>query len=405
MFTRIPSGDEWARLIRYASWMRVLSPPHASIIPDNIFQQLSLATSGGLVCPRLQRLAWTSSCGWEHIQRFLSPRLVSISFRRLRIHQPVNPGSKFASIIPLLPTAHLEELRIDIISPSIHSVLSETVRQLKTCFKRISVHSTLSDAAWEHLASLPKLGSLRVYDTPSTKISESIPHQLTFPTLERMKIRVDSVRQRWPLLFSLLKSSPLQEIIIETDRETRIHDDVPSQVTFAVLEAELQRTVRTLSFTGFDPAHLSFLPHLQPFRSLKELAYVTRCPWSDLCVFPLRDSAIEWLASTLPHLVSLQLGHICRRNPPNTTIKSLISLSTHCLSLETLYLPCDLTNISEAAKMESGEIDPRLGTRNSCTLRTFGFHWVVMPPQENIEAAGIVASALRHLFPRSQPIG
>ena len=78
----------------------------------------------------------------------------------------------------------------------------------------------------------------------------------------------------------------------------------------------------------------------------------------------------------------------------------MISLSTHCLSLTNLGLPCDFTNISEDAKTESGEPDPRLEIRSPCALRSLTLRWITMPPPEDVEALGIVALALHHLFPR-----
>jgi len=63
-FTRGPSEDEWIRSKRYASWVKVLDPSDTVMIPNNVFQQLSRATSGRPVCPNLQHLTWTSFYGW-----------------------------------------------------------------------------------------------------------------------------------------------------------------------------------------------------------------------------------------------------------------------------------------------------------------------------------------------------
>ena len=164
-----------------------------------------------------------------------------------------------------------------------------------------------------------------------------------------------------------------------------------------MLKAELHRSVNTLVFTRFHPADLTFVSHLGPFSSLAKLEYNTRCQWPQQCFFPLTDSDIEQLASGLPQLVTLCLGHKCRHSHPNTTIKSMLSLSTHCPSLDTLYLPCDLTNIFEDAKMESGESDPRLKTRSSCTLKSLAFEWMISP--KDIEALEIMDSGFYNLFP------
>ena len=406
MFTRIPSGDELARFKRYASWMRVLGPSKAVMISDDVLQQLSLATSGGPVCPQLKRLVWPPSYGCGHIQQFLSPRLVSVIFRKRRWHHLIPSDSTLASIIPFLPTTHLEELRLEFIPPPvapIHSVLSEVVQRLNTCFKRISTRSPLTDPAWEHLASLPRLKSLRVSNTPTAEISELIPCQFTFPALERVKIVAGDRYQRWGLIFSLLESSPLKHVSVSGHRIQG--GDVPSDVTFAMLRAKLQRSVSYLNFTRLDPANFTFLSRLGPFGSLKTLKCNTWCQGPGQCVSPLTDPDIEQLASELPHLAILCLGHECRWSPHNTTIKSMISLSTQCLSLEVLHLPCDLTRTSEDIKTGSRVPDPRQEIRSPCALRVLAFEWVTMPRPEDTEASGVVASVLHHLFPLLPPIG
>jgi len=385
--------------------MKVLGPSDAVTISDDVFRQLFLATSGSPVCPNLQRLTWTSLCGWENMQHFFSPRLVTVLFRQRQRHQPPTVDLPLASTISLLPTAHLEELRLDNASPltpPTKSALSEVVQQLNSCFRHVSTRSSLTDPAWEHLASLPKLESFWVYNTPSTKISSSIPHELTFPALKSMGVVVDDKCQHWLLLFPLFKSSPLRQITVVAGRGIGC-GDVPGQVTLAMLGSGLQRSVNDLTITGFDPAHLAFISHLGPFSYLRTLECITRCRGSGQCESPLTDPDIEKLASALPRLVTLCLGHRCEYSPPHTTIKSMMSLSTHCLSLETLYLPCDLSNIAEDVKMESGEPDPRLEIRSLCPLGSLLFQCTVMPPAEDLEASRIAVSALRHLFPRLEP--
>jgi len=321
--------------------------------------------------------------------------LVSVRFELWR-YQPTT-GPTLASAISLLPTARLEELRLDgDITPfgSIRLALSELVQRFNTCFKQVSTRSSLTDAAWELLASL---------DTPSTEISKSIPHEHTFPGLKRLRVVVNNVRQDWPLLFPLLESSPLEQVTVIGARGIQ-YGDVPSQVAFAILKIGLQRSLGALTFTGFDPSHLTFISHVGPFSSLTILECITLCWGSWQCVCPLTDPDIEQLASALPQLVTLCLGHRCGYTHYHTTIKSMISLSTHCPSLEHLLLPCDLSNISEDAKMESGEPDPRLGIQGHCALKCLLFQCVIMPPLEDIEASRIAASAMRHLFPRLGPI-
>jgi len=319
-------------------------------ISNDVFRQLSSATSGGPVCPQLQHLTWSSAWGWESMQLFLSPYLVSVVFF-WEYGMKLNDLGLIPTI-SLLQTTYLEKLHLDIAPPPtpIHSALSEVIQRLNPCFKRLMTASSLSEAAWEHLASLPKLESIGVSGTPH--ISKSIPHGMPFPALQRLRIKVDDARQRWSLLFSLLQSSPLQKVSVTISRRIQ-GADVPGQVITAMLGAEIRQSIDELTFSGLDPGNLRFISHLGRFGSLKTLKCNTRCRGSGQCDSPLTDSDIEQLASGFPQLEMLCLGHKCKHSHHRTTIKSLISLSTHCPSLDILQLPCNLTDISEDVKMES----------------------------------------------------
>ena len=383
--------------------MTRLDPPDAVVFSDAVFRQLSSATSGGLVCPQLRRLTWTSSYGWEPMKQFLSPHLTSVIFYE---EYKMEPSTDMALLlmISLLPTTHLEDLNLNLYQPPapIHSVLSEVVQRLSPCFKSLATCSSLSEAAWERLGSLPKLEWLRVSDIPRTEILKSIPRRNTFPALQSVEIEMNDAHQPWSYFFSLFESSPLREVTVTPGRTIQ-GVDIPGRVLTAMLEAELQRSVDSLTFSGSDPGDLTFLSYVGRFSSLKTLKCTPRCRWQRQCVSPLADSDIEQLASGLPQLVTVWLGHECKYTHHNTTIKSLISFSTHCPSLDGLCFPCDLTNISNDIKTESGVPDPRLEILSPCKLTFLALIWVVMPPPDDVESLRIVTSALDHLFPCFHP--
>ena len=179
-------------------------------VPGDVFQQLFSATLGGPVCPRLKSLTWTTLHRWDNAQKFFSPHLVSVCFAERGERRPYTDPI-LTSTISLLPTTHLEGLHLLRLpsSPRIQSAVSEVVQRLNTCLRRLSTGPPLSDAAWEHLASLPRLKCLWVSNTPSTKTLRSAPYGITFPALEQAGITVDDPCQHWSFLFSLLRSSPL----------------------------------------------------------------------------------------------------------------------------------------------------------------------------------------------------
>jgi len=213
-----------------------------------------------------------------------------------------------------------------------------------------------------------------------------------------MTLELDGKRQYLPVLFSLLKSSPLQEVTIKESCRIR-QVDVPSEVATAMLKIKLRRNITTLAFTACHPVGSTPISCLGPFSSLEKLEYSTRCLMLGGCVSPLTDLHIEQLASGLPKLVTLHLGCNCSYSRPTTAIRFMISLSTHCPSLENLRLPCDLTNISEDAKAGSGGPDPRLEIQSPCKLRVLAFRWVIMSPPEDPDVLKLVASVFCHLFP------
>ena len=191
VLTRIPSRDGWARFQRYASWVRVLYPSDV-IIPDDALRRLSSATSGGPVCPQLRDLTWVSSYGWENMHQFLSPYLVSVTLREV-VRTGHSTDQALASAISLLPTTYLEVLDLDLDeiphSAPIHSALSGVVQRLSAHFRRLKTQSSLSDAAWIHLASLPNFTELWVFHPPSADISKLISHENAFSALERVGSR------------------------------------------------------------------------------------------------------------------------------------------------------------------------------------------------------------------------
>ena len=269
-----------------------------------------------------------------------------------------NTDPALSSTISLLPATQLEVLNLNIYPPPtpIHSVLSEVVQRLSPCFKSLATRSSLSEAAWEHLVHLPRLERLTVSDIPRTEILKSVPHRNPFPALRSIQIRMNDAHQPWAYFFSLFESSPLREVTVTSGRT--IQDvDVPGQVLTAMLKAELQRDVNSLTFSGSDPANFMFISHIGRFSFLKRLNCTTRCRFPRQCVSPLVNSDIEQLASGLPQLATVWLGHECKYSHHSTTIKSLISFSTHCLLLDNLCFPCSLANISEDIKTESGVTD------------------------------------------------
>jgi len=161
--------------------MRVLGHFGASTISDDVFQQLSFAFPDGPVCPGLQHLTWMSLCGWG-ARATLHPTSTGLS------HFPPTPGApirnhrsntrfrNFSS--PNVTPGSTPPRRCH---PALHLHSLCSLRSRSTAEQLLSTNSTLSDAAWAHLASLLKLESLWVSGTPSRRDLEVDTPQTDLP--------------------------------------------------------------------------------------------------------------------------------------------------------------------------------------------------------------------------------
>lgn len=385
--------------------MRRLRIRDPSGIPDDVFDKLPHAILNGPICPNIRELKWPAGYHWDHVQKFFSPQLVSVSFIR---YAPVGdqpmPGGyplDLAARLKSLPTKNLERFEFGVRLPTNGSAtfrdVSVFVERLGIPFQCLRVSMRLTNPAWGHLASLPHLTTLTVHNTPSGEIQIPGPEGPTFPALRRLAMVVSHDNQRWTALFPLIKS-PLLEVEILTDHPTT---DCSSEAIPAMVGAGLHSRVDSLTFRGFNPGTAEFTPYLGrvPFTSLKTFKLETTCGGARPCVNPATDSNVEQLAGGLPQLESLYLGHQCEFLTQGPTIKSMISLSIHCRSLKRVWLPFTLVDISEDVNVDSGEVDRRLAVQSSCTLMELCWA-VTMPPQQDTEAWTAVKLVFRNLFPR-----
>ena len=91
------------------------------------------------------------------------------------------------------------------------------------------------------------------------------------------------------------------------------------------------------------------------FRELTIFSVWSACSPVQGCAFNLTDGDIEEIATALPRLEKATFGDVCSANSCRTTIKSLVSLSTHCRDLRFLEVTTNLRDDLELAL-----IDPRL---------------------------------------------
>jgi len=113
--------------------------------------------------------------------------------------------------------------------------------------------------------------------------------------------------------------------------------------------------------------NVSFASIIQTFRNLTNLNVPVSCR-DDQCIFKLDDDNVTELATALPRLRSLLLGHPCDNNTCSTTVACLLQISVRCLGLQSLEIHFnttnivdDLKNISEDPRFQELRLRPKCG--------------------------------------------
>ena len=107
-FEHDPSAKDWARLHRYASWMRKLCLDHNVKYATDTLLRLSSNSPGGLLFPKLESLAWNIykvETPLLFSRLFLSPHLQSVTVTVHVYLTAENLVAGLTQMISLLPTS------------------------------------------------------------------------------------------------------------------------------------------------------------------------------------------------------------------------------------------------------------------------------------------------------------
>ena len=311
-----PSTEDWARLQRYASWMRGLHLGSYGKLSDNTLHQLSSNSPGGVLFPRLKWLCWDvheTSITPTFFRLFLSPHLKRVILCSYEFSDiPSGQLAGLVQIISFLPTS-IEDLTISCgrgDEEPLKDVISSFLCRSGSSLRRFHSNLPLSEAAIHHLMQLPHLCSWVIVQGVPRTISPSI-----LPPLEKIHLR-EQVALPWLRLIASQEEGVLQNGSTPTTSHTNIRE-----------------TLRSLICPGNTIIDSTFLSSILKFRNLVTLYVNAHCYGVEGCIFHLTDDGVENLAATLCRLKSLRLGQICGSNSCNTTIASLLSISVHCLDL------------------------------------------------------------------------
>ncbi|KAJ7657185.1 hypothetical protein DFH06DRAFT_1197612 [Mycena polygramma] len=335
---------DWDRFDVYARRIRILvitEIPSDSDTESCVFEVLA-AYPREYLLPNLRKLIW----GADHMPRlssvhlFLSPQIEEVMLNVLSTAADL-------AILPTLPLRCplLTSVTIDTI-PDLdpdHRVQSLMIRGFRR-LTRVGVRG-IDQAAFDHLAQLPALEALTIYETTHFEPSGLNSRSSAFSHLQELSVR----RARPDLLASLLKikdiwplvrfASSLSSTPTATARVYALLVDRLDHATLAELAVDTPRCSDPLPLPLVATTALSIdvIRALFIFRNLRS---VTLIPPGGL---DLDDGAIETLARAWPQVSTLKLhGTAPYRAPPSrVTLAGLRALARHCPRLSFLSMPLD----------------------------------------------------------------
>ena len=329
-----PTRTEWDKFRRYASWMRRLNVYADFTVQEEVLHMISDNSPNGIMCPGLRELKWTGNRKPLPFPRlFLSPHLVTFSFRCVSSPLSEEILSNLASAIAELPTSSLQYLRIDgripknSVSTDLGSVVSSTILRCGPSLTALYASVPLSDAAVQHIMRLPKLTSWRAMNGPPRGLDLSLSYP--FPQLEILELRTEASLEWLP------------------PPEASARRTSPGQDAHVPPHCRLGQKLTVLDFWVGAPIDVVFMSPIMEFHGLVKLILESSCSYTDGCTFGLTDDDVAGIAIALPNLVDAIFGEVCRADVCRTTVCSLLFLSIRCKNLETLEIHFNTRNLRE----------------------------------------------------------
>ena len=361
---------------------------------EDTFRKLRLNSPADGWFPALQDLHWCiTKYNLPYVDLFFSPLLKEIrifmpqAWRFSEVPRDVLPV--IASTISMFPTSTLELLVID---ATYHHMLpwayfkdslSSVILRCGPSFTQFTSPVPLSDAAVDHLISLPHLRTWRVEGPPPTYSTSRLP--LVFPPLAEFTLGKGAARG-WLSLFERLERG--------------------ASATQGVTPlAKVKGSLKYLEVLDFStPCPIvggSYASTVQIFWNLAHLDVGINCPCEyneGQCTFKLNDDNVTEFATALSQLETLFLGRPCFQNTCATTVACLLPISVRCPKLEELEIHFNTTNIVEDIKNLS--VDPRYEDLRSlprCILSYLDVHRT--PLALDKPGFEIVAGGMVDIFP------
>jgi hypothetical protein len=377
---------EWDRFRRCASWMRRLYFGSDSRVPEAVLRLISLNLLNEIVFPGLWGLSWIAeSYSLPFYRLFISPHLTAFTFICPPFGgHPDEVVSNFTSMIAELQTSSLRSLQVDFYhyaaqnSIDLNSAVSSAVLRCGSSLTTLSAPLSISDAAVQHIMQLPELTSWTTVNGPP-RVSDSSPSD-AFSKLETLRLHTEA-SVGWVPFFgaSARRASSGRSAYTPPSRGSG------QQLTTLVCRVRVS-------------VDATFISHIAQFHGLVNLTLRSSCSDKGRCTFGLTDDDIAEVATALPNLVNATFGDVCTANSCQTTVYSLLFLSTRCKGLDFLEIHFNTTNICDDLTSMPG--NPRLRDFRAlprCQLD--GLEVSHAPLQIQAEDCGPVATGFLDIFP------
>ena len=289
----------------------------------------------------VQKLTWyITRSNIPYANMFSSLHLKKISIHAARslilVGCPSGLLPTLTSITSSLPTSSLQVLSVNVAQPVIlrryfTDSMSSVVLRCGSSLTTYNSSIPLSKAATNHLIQLPNLRSWLVRGPPPDYPASSLPPG--FPPLTNLHL-AEGAAHGWLRLLERLNGSA-----------STISGVTPLSETKASL-----KSLHIQDSPGFT-IDASVIAPVRNFRNLTLIDIDTFCGGDkDQCTFKLNDDNVAELTAALPQLESLLLGHACSRNSCVTSVACLLSISVHCVKLESLEIHFNTTHFVEDLK-------------------------------------------------------
>ncbi|KAJ7161789.1 hypothetical protein C8R43DRAFT_1174497 [Mycena crocata] len=360
----VPS--DWVRPLLYMARVRTVNC-HARVKPsEELFEILSAHLPTDYFFPRLRDLSWSRTDALVRYYRTLFIPTIT------HLYLEVSTTLSNTSFLPILALQcpHLTEASINhCFDRHFESVEALHVLQSTSLFLRRLPHRLqrvgadfLDQAAFEHLAGLPTLEWLEIFDLEIAPLIHSLALTGISPFARLTNLNLSSSSaQSVNNIVKTLFDSPLSEIQLTVPSGVAFFSALSETLDVSAAVVSLRRLDLTCSDTNREDQTAGTFPsqYLLKTDALRRFLIFANMRQVALGVvggFELDDALVLEMARAWPHLESLSFTPECPlRIARRVTLAGLRSLAQYCPNLDTLKMEFD-TQLIPPPEPPSGRI-------------------------------------------------